>query len=121
MGLTVLIVDDSRTIRQQVGITLAKEGFVVLEAEDGEEALAMVKTNPVNLVISDINMPKMGGFELVDAIRKLDCCKFVPILMLTTEIGVDKLERGKQAGASGWLVKPFNPEQLVNAVKKLAR
>ncbi len=121
MGLTVLIVDDSRTIRQQVGFTLTKEGFSVLEAEDGDEALAKLKGTQVSLVISDVNMPKMNGFELVEAIRKLEGYKFVPIIMLTTESGGEMVGRGKQAGASGWLVKPFNPEQLVTAVKKLAR
>jgi len=121
MSMTVLVVDDSRTIRQQVGFTLTKEGYTVLEAEDGEDGLAKLKGATVNMIISDVNMPKMDGLTMVETIRSNEEYKFIPIIMLTTESSGDKIERAKKAGASGWLVKPFNPEQLVGAVKKLAR
>ena len=122
MGKKILIVDDSRTIRQQVGFTLTKEGFEVVEAEDGQDGLNKLQANAdISMVVSDVNMPNMGGLEMVEAIRQIEQFKFLPIIMLTTESSGDKVERAKKAGASGWLVKPFNPEQLVGAVKKLAR
>lgn len=122
MGKKILIVDDSRTIRQQVGFTLTKEGFEVVEAEDGQDGLNKLQANAdISMIVSDVNMPNMGGLEMVEAIRQIEQFKFLPIIMLTTESSGDKVERAKKAGASGWLVKPFNPEQLVGAVKKLAR
>jgi two-component system chemotaxis response regulator CheY len=122
MGKKILIVDDSRTIRQQVGFTLTKEGFEVVEAEDGQDGLNKLQANAdVSMIVSDVNMPNMGGLEMVEAIRQIEQFKFLPIIMLTTESSGDKVDRAKKAGASGWLVKPFNPEQLVGAVKKLAR
>jgi two-component system chemotaxis response regulator CheY len=122
MGKKILIVDDSRTIRQQVGFTLTKEGFEVVEAEDGQDGLNKLQANTdISMVVSDVNMPNMGGLEMVEAIRQIEQFKFLPIIMLTTESSGDKVDRAKKAGASGWLVKPFNPEQLVGAVKKLAR
>lgn len=122
MGKKILIVDDSRTIRQQVGFTLTKEGFEVVEAEDGQDGLNKLQANAdISMVVSDVNMPNMGGLEMVEAIRQIEQFKFLPIIMLTTESSGDKVDRAKKAGASGWLVKPFNPEQLVGAVKKLAR
>ena len=121
MSKIILIVDDSRTIRQQVGFTLTKEGYTVVEAADGQEGLTKLKENEVSMIISDVNMPNMDGLEMVEQIRKIEAYKVVLIIMLTTESSGDKVERAKKAGASGWLVKPFNPEQLVGAVKKLAR
>ena len=122
MGKKILIVDDSRTIRQQVGFTLTKEGFEVVEAEDGQDGLNKLQANAdISMIVSDVNMPNMGGLEMVEAIRQIEQFKFLPIIMLTTESSGDKVDRAKKAGASGWLVKPFNPEQLVGAVKKLAR
>ena len=122
MGKKILIVDDSRTIRQQVGFTLTKEGFEVVEAEDGQDGLNKLQANAdISMIVSDVNMPNMGGLEMVEAIRQIEQFKFLPIIMLTTESSGDIVDRAKKAGASGWLVKPFNPEQLVGAVKKLAR
>ncbi len=122
MSKKILIVDDSRTIRQQVGFTLTKEGFEVVEAEDGQDGLTKLQANAdISMIVSDVNMPNMGGLEMVEAIRQIEQFKFLPIIMLTTESSGDKVDRAKKAGASGWLVKPFNPEQLVGAVKKLAR
>ena len=118
----ILVVDDSKTIRQQVGFTLTNAGFEVVEAEDGKDGILKLEANSnISMIISDVNMPNMGGLEMVESIRAKDSFKLVPIIMLTTESSGDKVERAKKAGASGWLVKPFNPEQLVGAVKKLAK
>ncbi len=120
MGKRILIVDDSRTIRQQVSFTLAKGGFEVVEAEDGVEGLKQLKQNPdVAMVISDVNMPNMNGLEMVEAISKDASLPKVPIIMLTTEGSNELITRAKSAGAKGWLVKPFEPDQLIAAVSKL--
>ncbi|MES2616068.1 MAG: response regulator [Bdellovibrionota bacterium] len=122
MGKKILVVDDSRTIRQQVGFTLSKEGFEIIEAEDGRDALNQLQSNTdISMVVSDVNMPKMNGLEMVEAIRQIEQFKFLPIIILTTESSGDKVNKAKKAGASGWLVKPFDPEQLIGAVKKLLR
>jgi two-component system chemotaxis response regulator CheY len=121
MSKKILIVDDSKTIRQQVNFTLAKAGFQVVEAEDGNDGLNKLKTtSDIALVISDVNMPNMNGIEMLEAIRATGNFASLPIIMLTTEGGQELIERAKQAGAKGWLVKPFKPEQLVAAATKLA-
>ena len=120
MGKKVLIVDDSRTIRQQVNFTLSKGGFQVVEAEDGQDGLSKLKSNPdVAMIISDVNMPNMNGLEMVEAINGDAGIPHPPIVMLTTEGSGDLIDRAKKAGAKGWLVKPFKPEQLVAVVTKL--
>jgi two-component system chemotaxis response regulator CheY len=119
MAKKILIVDDSRTIRQQVSFTLTKGGYEVIEAEDGVEGLAKVKADSdIAMVISDVNMPNMNGIEMVEKIKSEG--HSVPIVMLTTEGAADLIERAKAAGAKGWLVKPFKPDQLVAAVNKIA-
>ena len=116
----ILAVDDSTSMRQMVGFTLKGAGHDVLEAADGAEALQLAKSNNgVDLVISDINMPNMDGIALIKELRQLDSYKFTPILMLTTESGADKKSEGKAAGATGWIVKPFNPEQLLATIAKV--
>jgi len=121
MGKKILIVDDSRTIRQQVNFTLSKGGFTVVEAEDGKDGIAKLKENPdVAMIISDVNMPNMNGLEMVEAIGADSGLSHPPIVMLTTEGAGELVERAKKAGAKGWLVKPFKPEQLVAVVTKLA-
>lgn len=121
MGKKILIVDDSKTIRQQVNFTLLKGGFTVLEAEDGKDGLAKLKANPdVSVVVSDVNMPNMNGLEMLSLIRQDPTIGNIPVLMLTTEGSGELIERAKQAGAKGWVVKPFKPEQLVAAVTRLA-
>ncbi len=121
MGKKILIVDDSRTIRQQVSFTLVKAGFEVVEAEDGKDGLAKLSSSgPFVLVISDVNMPNMNGLEMLENIHALPEHSSLAVIMLTTEGGADLIERAKKAGAKGWLVKPFKPEQLVAAVTKLA-
>ena len=119
MGKKVLIVDDSKTIRQQVSFTLTKGGYDVVEAEDGNDGLAKLQGNPdIAMIISDVNMPNMDGLQMVEKIKESG--SGVPIVMLTTEGAADLIDRAKAAGAKGWLVKPFKPEQLVAAVTKLA-
>ena len=121
MGKKILIVDDSRTIRQQVSFTLVKGGYTVLEAEDGKDGLVKLKANlDVAMIISDVNMPNMNGLEMVEAISQDATMNKIPIVMLTTEGAVELIDRAKKAGAKGWIVKPFKPEHLVAAAKKLA-
>jgi len=119
MSGMILSVDDSKSMRQLVSFTLQKEGYQVVEAVDGREALAKVKEVAVNMVITDLNMPNMDGIELIRTLRADPAFKFVPIVMLTTENTADKKDAGKNAGATGWIVKPFKPEQLVAVVKRL--
>ena len=116
---TILAVDDSPSMRQMVSFTLQSAGFDVTEAEDGVDALSKAKSGDYNLVLADVNMPNMDGITLVRELRSLANYRFTPLLILTTEAGQDKKMEGKQAGATGWLVKPFNPEQLVATVQRV--
>ncbi|NOY62515.1 MAG: response regulator [Gammaproteobacteria bacterium] len=116
---TILIVDDSTSMRQMVGHTLKAAGYSVAEAVDGVEALKIAKSEKFNLVLSDVNMPNMDGITLIKELRGLPAYKFIPMLMLTTESVSSKKMEGKKAGATGWLVKPFNPEQLLGTIKKV--
>lgn len=115
----ILAVDDSASMRQMVSFTLKGAGHDVIEASDGVEALNFAKGQGVDLVLSDVNMPNMNGIELCRNLRELPSYKFTPILMLTTESAGDKKMEGKSAGATGWIVKPFNPEQLLSTIKKV--
>lgn len=117
----VLAVDDSASMRQMVSFTLKKAGYDVTEAKDGVEGLNVAKTKSFDLVISDVNMPNMDGISLIKELRQLPNYKFTPLLMLTTESGMDKKTAGKEAGATGWIVKPFNPDQLIATIKKVLR
>ena len=116
---SILAVDDSASMRQMVCFTLKGAGYDVTEAKDGQEALQIAKSNSFNLVITDINMPNMDGITLTKELRALSSYKFTPILTLTTESSQEKKMAGKQAGATGWIVKPFNPDQLLATVKKV--
>jgi two-component system chemotaxis response regulator CheY len=116
---TILTVDDSASIRQMVAFTLKSAGHQVVEANDGKEALDLAKKTKVALVITDVNMPNMNGIELIKALRAIPDYKFTPILTLTTESGAERKNEGKSAGATGWLVKPFNPQQLLDVVAKV--
>jgi len=119
MSRKILIVDDSRTIRQQVSFTLSKGGFLVVEAEDGVDGLKKLGEHAnIAMIISDVNMPNMGGLEMVESIKNSGVFKG-PIVMLTTEGAGELIERARNAGAKGWLVKPFKPDQLIAAVQKL--
>lgn len=116
----ILAVDDSASMRQMVSFTLKGAGHEVVEACDGVEALKLASgERGVDLVISDINMPNMDGIALIKELRALPAFKFTPILMLTTESGSDKKGEGKAAGATGWIVKPFNPDQLLATIGKV--
>jgi len=115
----ILAVDDSASMRQMVTFTLKSAGFEVVDAEDGVKALALAKSSKFDVVVTDVNMPNMDGITLCSELRKLPNFKFTPILMLTTESSGDKKQAGRAAGATGWIVKPFNPEQLLATVKKV--
>jgi len=118
MAGTILSVDDSKSIRQMVSFVLTNAHYQVIEAEDGLDALKKI-TPDVKLVLSDLNMPNMDGLEMIKAIRANPDTKFLPVIMLTTESQDDKKLAGKAAGATGWIVKPFNPEQLIAVVRKI--
>ncbi|MDH5517301.1 MAG: response regulator [Gammaproteobacteria bacterium] len=115
----ILTVDDSASMRQMVAFTLKGAGYDVVEAEDGQKALDASKTKQFDLVITDVNMPVMDGITFIKHLRAEAKYKFTPILMLTTESSADKKAEGKTAGATGWIVKPFNPDQLLAVVKKV--
>ena len=115
----ILIVDDSVSMRQMVGFTLRQGGFDVVEAEHGQDALAQLDRSTVDLIITDLNMPVMDGITLIQNVRKLPAMKSKPILMLTTEGLASKKEQGKAAGATGWIVKPFDPEKLLQTIAKV--
>lgn len=116
---TILAVDDSVSMRQMVAFTLKVAGFGVIEAVDGVDALAKAKNSKVDLVLTDVNMPRMDGICLIRELRGLPAYRFTPILMLTTESGSAKKGEGKSAGATGWIVKPFNPDQLLATIKEV--
>jgi len=119
MSKRALAVDDSKTMRDMVSFTLKSAGFEVIEAEDGKDALIKLGANAIDVVITDLNMPNMNGFDLIRALRGNSSYKFTPILMLTTEGDDSKKQEGKSAGVTGWIVKPFNPEKLIQVVNKV--
>ncbi len=114
---SILAVDDSPSMRQMVSLTLKGAGYDVVEAGDGDEALSIAQGNSVDLVLADLYMPKMDGITLTRALRGLPTYRFTPILMLTTESSVAKMQEGKVAGTTGWIVKPFDPDQIILTVK----
>ncbi|QID18277.1 response regulator [Nitrogeniibacter mangrovi] len=119
MAKTVLAVDDSASIRQMVSFTLKSAGYEVVEAADGQEGLDKAKTRAFNLVLTDQNMPRMDGLTLIKSLRGMANYRSVPILMLTTESSDAMKSQGRAAGATGWLVKPFDPNKLIEVVKKV--
>lgn len=119
MAKTALIVDDSVSMRQMVSFTLQQSGFAVLEGGNGKEALSTLGSGRVDIVITDLNMPEMDGITFIRELRTRPNAKFTPVLMLTTESQDSKKAEGKAAGATGWIVKPFNPEKLLAVVAKL--
>lgn len=121
MAKKALVVDDSPSIRQLVSFTLQQAGFEILQAPDGKQALEQLGGRPVHLVITDLNMPVMDGLELIRGLRAQPAYRFTPILMLTTESLESKKQEGKAAGATGWIVKPFQPEQLLQVVARVVR
>lgn len=121
MSKTILIVDDSESVREIVSYTLKDAGYNVLEAKDGKDALRHFANPGVELVITDLNMPEMDGIALIKEIRSLETYKYVPILMLTTESQAAKKQDAKAAGATGWIVKPFVAQKLLDTVQKVIR
>lgn len=115
----ILAVDDSAAMRQMVGITLTGAGHQVEQAIDGREALQIAERTKFDLVITDVNMPNMDGISLVRELRRRSNYRFVPLLMLTTESTAERKQQGKEAGATGWLVKPFDPARLLSTVAKV--
>ncbi|MBQ0130932.1 MAG: response regulator, partial [Comamonas sp.] len=119
MPKTIMIVDDSASLRQVVGIALRGAGYDALEARDGQDALAKLTGQKVHLIVSDVNMPNMDGISFVKAVKALPAYRFTPIVMLTTESQADKKAQAQAAGAKAWVLKPFNPTQLLSVVQKL--
>lgn len=119
MPRTVLIVDDSITIRQMVAFTVKQAGMEPVEAEDGQAALNQLAGRRVDLVITDLNMPQMDGITLIRELRQRPESKHTPILMLTTESQEAKKQEGRAAGATGWIVKPFHPEKLLQVIARV--
>ncbi|MDH5471419.1 MAG: response regulator [Gammaproteobacteria bacterium] len=115
----ILAVDDSSSMRQMVSFTLKGAGYDVVEAVDGQDALTKAKSQQFDLIVTDVNMPVMDGITFIRNLRAEANYKFTPMLMLTTESAADKKSEGKAAGATGWIVKPFNPDQLINTIKKV--
>ncbi len=119
MAKTILIVDDSASVRQVVGIALKGAGYDIIEGVDGKDALSKLTGQKVHLIISDVNMPNMDGITFVKEVKKMDAYKFTPVIMLTTESQEGKKQEGQAAGAKAWVVKPFQPAQMLAAVSKL--
>ncbi len=117
----ILAVDDSASVRQMVNFTLKTAGYEVVDAVDGKDGLDKAGKQKFDMIITDLNMPNLDGIEMIAAIRKLPEYSFIPILMLTTESQAEKKDAGRKAGATGWIVKPFNADQLITVLKKLVK
>jgi two-component system chemotaxis response regulator CheY len=120
MTQTILTVDDSRTMRDMLKMALVEAGYNVLQAVDGVDGLDVLQSSTPDVIVTDINMPKMDGFGLIEAVRKDSRYRKVPILVLTTESDAAKKMRAKEAGATGWIVKPFEPTKLIAAIRRVA-
>ena len=120
MTKTVLTVDDSRTIRDMLRVTLSAAGYSVLQAEDGQAGLDMLADAKPDVIITDINMPRLDGYGFIAGVRSKGDLRAVPILVLSTESDAEKKQRARAAGATGWIVKPFDPAKLVDAVRRVA-
>ncbi len=120
MSITVLTVDDSRTMREMLRLALSDAGFRVVQAEDGIHGLEVLAAESPQVIVTDINMPRMDGFGFIEEVRSDARHRVIPILVLTTESDVEKKNRARMAGATGWIVKPFNPDKLVEAIRRVA-
>jgi len=118
--MQILTVDDSRTMRDMLRMALVKAGFEVVAAVDGEHGLEVLAECDPDVIITDINMPKLDGFGFIERVRENDAYRGTPILVLTTESDPEKKSRARQAGATGWIVKPFHPDKLVEAIRRVA-
>lgn len=119
MAKTIMVVDDSSSMRRVVGIALKGAGYDVLEGCDGKDALSKLNGQKVHLIISDVNMPVMDGITFLKSVKQMPAYKFTPVIMLTTESEDSKKREGQAAGARAWVVKPFQPDQLLGAVQRL--
>ena len=119
MPKLIMTADDSASVRQMVSFTLKQNGYAVIEAVDGQDALKKLASQKVDMLLTDLNMPKLDGIGLIKGVRSGGVNKFIPIIMLTTESQDAKKAEGKSAGATGWIVKPFKPEQMIAVVKKV--
>ncbi|VAW84154.1 Chemotaxis regulator - transmits chemoreceptor signals to flagellar motor components CheY [hydrothermal vent metagenome] len=119
MPKNILVVDDAATVRHVVSIALRKEGYNIIEACDGKDALSKLTGDKVHLIISDVNMPNMDGITFLKEVKKLPAYRFTPVIMLTTESEEAKIAEGRAAGAKAWVCKPFNPQEMLTAVKQL--
>jgi two-component system chemotaxis response regulator CheY len=119
MAKTALIVDDSVSMRKMVAFTLQQAGFVVVEGEDGRDALSKMNGRKFEIIVTDLNMPVMDGLAFIRSVRQRPDSKFTPILMLTTESQGEKKQQGRAAGATGWIVKPFDPQKLLDTIAKV--
>jgi two-component system, chemotaxis family, chemotaxis protein CheY len=119
MAKTIMTVDDSNSVRQMVAFTLRQQGYDVVEAVDGLDAQEKLKTTRIDLLITDLNMPNCDGLTLIQEVRQMPAYKFMPILFLTTESSDEKKLKAKSVGATGWIIKPFKPDQLIQVIKKV--
>jgi two-component system chemotaxis response regulator CheY len=117
----ILAVDDSPSMRDMVHMALTSAGFEVMQATDGDEALALARSSSFDLILSDVNMPRMDGIALIRALRAEGAYRHTPILMLTTDASAERKREGKEAGATGWIVKPFDPAQLIATMLRVLR
>jgi len=118
--MRILTVDDSRTMRDMLRMALVKAGFNVVSAVDGEHGLEVLGENGADVIITDINMPKLDGFGFIERVRQNETHRATPILVLTTESDQEKKDRARRAGATGWIIKPFHPDKLVEAIRRVA-
>jgi two-component system chemotaxis response regulator CheY len=120
MSKTILTVDDSRTMREMLLLALSDAGFTVVQAEDGMHGLEVLELTVPDVIVTDINMPRLDGFGFIEGVRRHEKLRAVPILVLTTESDAQKKDRARRAGATGWIVKPFDPTKLVDAIRRVA-
>jgi two-component system chemotaxis response regulator CheY len=120
MNKTVLTVDDSRTMRDMLMLALSDAGYRVIQAEDGVHGLEVLQGEQPDVIVTDINMPRMDGFGFIEGVRGNDRYRGVPILVLTTESDAEKKDRARRAGATGWIIKPFDPVKLITAIRRVA-
>jgi two-component system chemotaxis response regulator CheY len=119
MSKTILAVDDSASMRQMIKLTLRNAGYEVIEAGDGQQGLSQIRRNAVHMILTDLNMPVMDGMVFIRELRKLPDCRGIPIVFVTTESDAEKKSQAKAAGATAWITKPFQPEQLVAVARKV--
>ncbi|PWK76247.1 response regulator [Aminobacter sp. AP02] len=120
MSATILTVDDSRTMREMLKLALSQAGYRVIQAEDGVHGLEVLKGESPQVIVTDINMPRMDGFGFIEQVRSDAAYRGIPILVLTTESDAEKKDRARRAGATGWIVKPFDPAKLIDAIRRVA-